>query len=107
MRIDEVLRGVECTRRAGGSAKATGVEYDSRRVGPGSLFVAMRGETTDGNRYIEKAIEAGATAVVTDSEGAFDETARKHPEIALAEVAHGRRALARVAANFFSQRGLV
>src|SRR6185437_13117614 len=102
MRIDEVLRGVECTRRAGGSAKVTGVEYDSRRVGPGSLFVAMRGETTDGNRYIEKAIEAGATAVVTDSEDAFDETARKHPEIALAEVAHGRRALARVAANFFS-----
>jgi UDP-N-acetylmuramoyl-L-alanyl-D-glutamate--2,6-diaminopimelate ligase len=102
MRVDEVLREVACVRRAGGNAEVSGVEYDSRRVGPGSLFVAMRGESTDGNRYIEKAVASGATAVVTDSAAAFDEAARKHPEIALAEVAHGRRALAEVAANFFS-----
>lgn len=102
MRIDEVLRGVECVRRRGGHAEVRGVEYDSRRVGPGSLFVAMRGETTDGNHYIEKAIKGGATAIVTDSEGAFHETVQKHPEIALAEVTHGRRALALAAANFFS-----
>ncbi|HEU4981339.1 MAG TPA: UDP-N-acetylmuramoyl-L-alanyl-D-glutamate--2,6-diaminopimelate ligase [Acidobacteriaceae bacterium] len=102
MRVDEVLREVACVRRAGGSAEVSGVEYDSRLVKPGSLFVAMRGESTDGNRYIEKAIEAGAAAVITDSATAFDEAARKHPEIALAEVAHGRRALAEVAANFFS-----
>ncbi len=102
MRVDEVLREVACVRRAGGNAEVTGVEYDSRRVGPGSLFVAMRGESTDGNRYIENAIPAGAAAVVTDSPAAFDETARKHPELALAEVAHGRRALAEAAAKFFS-----
>src|SRR4249919_1060937 len=43
------------------------VEYDSRRVTPGSLFVDMKGEATDGNRYIDKAIEMGAVAVVSDS----------------------------------------
>jgi UDP-N-acetylmuramoyl-L-alanyl-D-glutamate--2,6-diaminopimelate ligase len=102
MRVDEVLREVACVRRAGGNAEVSGVEYDSRRVGPGSLFVAMRGESTDGNRYIEKAVASGATAVVTDSVAAFDETARAHPELALAEVTHGRNALAEVAANFFS-----
>lgn len=102
MLFDQILREVACARRAGGNAEVTGVEYDSRRVRPESLFVAMRGESTDGNRYIEKAIEAGAAAVVTDSAAAFDEATRKHPEIALAEVAHGRRALAEVAANFFS-----
>jgi UDP-N-acetylmuramoyl-L-alanyl-D-glutamate--2,6-diaminopimelate ligase len=102
MRVDEVLRGVVCVRRAGGSAEITGVEYDSRRVGPGSLFVAMRGESTDGNRYISKAIEAGAAAVITDSAAAFDETARRHAEIALAQVDHGRNGLATAAANFFS-----
>ncbi|MGH9587734.1 MAG: UDP-N-acetylmuramoyl-L-alanyl-D-glutamate--2,6-diaminopimelate ligase [Acidobacteriaceae bacterium] len=102
MRIDEVLRGVQCVRRAGGSAQVKGIEYDSRRVGPGSLFVAMRGGTTDGSRYIEKAVEAGATAILTDSPEAFDETARKYSKLALAEVAHGRRAMALVSANFFS-----
>ncbi|MFZ0663693.1 MAG: UDP-N-acetylmuramoyl-L-alanyl-D-glutamate--2,6-diaminopimelate ligase [Acidobacteriaceae bacterium] len=101
MLSDEVLREVACVHRAGGSAEVTGVEYDSRRVGPGSLFVAMRGESTDGNRYISKAIEAGATAVITDSAAAFDEAARKHPGLALAQVEHGRQALASVSANFF------
>lgn len=101
MRADEVLREVGCVRRAGGDADVTGVEYDSRRVGPGSLFVAMRGETTDGNRYIARAVDAGAAAVVTDSGAAFDEAARQFPDIALCEVSHGRQALAAVAANFF------
>jgi UDP-N-acetylmuramoyl-L-alanyl-D-glutamate--2,6-diaminopimelate ligase len=102
MHIDEVLRQVECVRRAGGNAEVTGVEYDSRRVGPGSLFVAMQGGSVDGNQYIAKAIEAGAVAVITDSAAAFDEATQRFPQIAFAEVAHGRRALALAAANFFS-----
>lgn len=102
MRVDDVLRQVECVRRAGVSVEVKGVEYDSRRVGPGSLFVAMQGGSTDGNKYITKAIEAGAEAVITDSATGFDETARNFPQIALAEVRHGRKALALAAANFFS-----
>lgn len=101
MRIEDVLREVSSVRRAGPSADVSGVEYDSRRVGAGSLFVAMRGDSTDGNRYIEKAIAAGATAVITDSATAFDEAERKFPKVALAEVAHGRTALAGASANFF------
>jgi UDP-N-acetylmuramoyl-L-alanyl-D-glutamate--2,6-diaminopimelate ligase len=62
----------------------------------------MQGGSTDGNRYIARAIEAGAVAVITDSVRAFDETARQFPSVAVAEVAHGRRALAAAAANFFS-----
>jgi UDP-N-acetylmuramoyl-L-alanyl-D-glutamate--2,6-diaminopimelate ligase len=102
MHVDEVLRGVACARRAGGGAEITGVEYDSRRVGRGSLFVAMRGGTTDGNQYIRRAVEAGAAAVITDSAAAFDEARRRYPQFALREVAHGRKALALAAANFFS-----
>src|SRR5246127_3718739 len=102
MRIEDVLREVSYVRRAGANADVSGVEYDSRQVGPGSLFVAMRGESTDGNGYIEKAVAAGAAAVITDSAAAFDEAARKFPNIAVIEVAHGRAALAEVSANFFS-----
>lgn len=101
MRIEDVLREVSCVRRAGPSVDVSGVEYDSRRVGPGSLFVAMRGESTDGNRYAEKAIGEGAAAVITDSAQAFDDVAQKFPNIALVEVAHGRAALAAASANFF------
>ena len=101
MRVDVVLQEIARVRRAGPGTEVTGVEYDSRRVRPGSLFVAMQGGSTDGNKYIASAVKAGASAVITDSAAAFDEAARLYPQIALAEVVHGRRALAGAAANFF------
>ncbi len=88
-------------RRAGPSVDVTSIEYDSRRVASGSLFVAMQGGTTDGNRYISSAIERGALAIVTDSAMGFHDTVTRHPHMAVVEVAHGRRALAAIAANFF------
>lgn len=42
----------------------TGVDFDSRKIAPGNIFVAMKGETTDGHRYIPTAVEHGAAAVV-------------------------------------------
>ncbi len=39
---------------------------------PGSVFVAMKGGSTDGNRYVDKAIAAGALGIVTDSAPTFD-----------------------------------
>ncbi len=75
------------------------VEYDSRAVRQGSLFVAMRGETTDGNRYVRQALDAGAAAIVTDSRETFAfADARKVPAVLVAD---GRRALAAVSANFY------
>src|SRR5246127_1429583 len=101
LRLTDALRNVDVLRRIGEDVAVTGVEYDSRRVAPGSLFVAMRGETTDGNRYIEQALARGAAAIVTDSAAAYDATADGPLEVALAEVPHGRRALATLAANVF------
>ncbi len=101
LRLTDALRDIDVLRCIGDDKTVTGVEYDSRRVQPGSLFVAMRGETTDGNRYIEQAVARGAAAVVTDSAAAYDATANGPLEVALAEVPHGRRALAVIAANVF------
>ncbi len=42
----------------------TGIEYDSRRVTPGNLFVAIKGEKSDGHLYIPQALKRGAAAVV-------------------------------------------
>ena len=78
-----------------------GVQYDSRRVSAGDIFVAMRGGTTDGNQYIDSAIRKGAAAVVTDSPEMFAELCKRRPELALALVEHGRRALAEISAEMF------
>jgi UDP-N-acetylmuramoyl-L-alanyl-D-glutamate--2,6-diaminopimelate ligase len=99
--LDSVLRGVDFIRRAGPNPAITSVEYDSRRAHDGSLFVAFRGGTTDGNRYIPHAAAQGARAIVTDSAEGFA-AATAYPAIAAIQVAHGRPALAAVAANFFA-----
>jgi UDP-N-acetylmuramoyl-L-alanyl-D-glutamate--2,6-diaminopimelate ligase len=93
MNFLELLEGVEIIAQSG-NPSITGVEYDSRRVRPGYVFVAMQGETSDGNRFIDQAIAAGAAAVVTDSD-------RESPGVAWARVLHGRRALAGLSANFY------
>jgi UDP-N-acetylmuramoyl-tripeptide--D-alanyl-D-alanine ligase len=42
----------------------TGVTFDSREVGPGDFFVAMKGEATDGHRFLDGAFANGATAAL-------------------------------------------
>ncbi len=81
--------------------QVSGVEYDSRRVGPGTIFVAMRGETTDGNTYIDAAVKQGAAAIVTDSREAFAAVQAKYPRLPIVQVERGRRALAAISANLF------
>lgn len=97
MTFQQLLDGAEVLARSG-DADVSSVEYDSRRVKPGTVFVAMRGESSDGNRFIDQAIRAGAVAVVTDS---AEEKPR--PGAAWAVAVHGRRALARVSANFYKK----
>jgi UDP-N-acetylmuramoyl-L-alanyl-D-glutamate--2,6-diaminopimelate ligase len=99
MTFQQLLDGAEILSRSGnapGNPPVSGVEYDSRRVRPGAVFVAMKGEASDGNRFIDQAIAAGAVAIVTDSAA---ETPR--PGVAWAQVPSGRRALARLCANFY------
>ncbi|MBB5351947.1 UDP-N-acetylmuramoyl-L-alanyl-D-glutamate--2,6-diaminopimelate ligase [Haloferula luteola] len=47
--------------------EVTSVTADSRTAGPGSIFVAIRGQEVDGRRFIDDALRKGAVAVVTDS----------------------------------------
>ncbi len=101
MTFQQLLDGAELLSQSGnstGNPPVTGVDYDSRRVRPGTVFVAMKGESSDGNRFIDQAIAAGAVAIVTDSA-----TEPPRPGIAWAQVPHGRRALARLSANFYKR----
>jgi UDP-N-acetylmuramoyl-L-alanyl-D-glutamate--2,6-diaminopimelate ligase len=93
----QLLDGAEVLAQSGNAA-VTGLEYDSRRVKPGNVFVAMKGESSDGNQFIDKAIANGAIGVVSDS---AKESTREN--VAWAQVVHGRRALARLSANFYKR----
>ncbi len=102
MNWSDLIAEVAALGAAGESyAAIAGVEYDSRRVKPGAVFVAMKGGTTDGNKYVDKAIAAGALGVVTDSAQTFDHLLVFQPGFPVLEVEHGRRALAQAAAAFF------
>lgn len=95
MTFEHLLEGAEFLS-VSGNPDVSSVEYDSRRVKPGCAFVAMRGESSDGNRFIDQVIQAGAVAIITDSP---QENPREG--VAWAVVPHGRRALARVSQNFY------
>jgi UDP-N-acetylmuramoyl-L-alanyl-D-glutamate--2,6-diaminopimelate ligase len=102
MNWNHLIAEITAVGCAGSSAASiTGIEYDSRRVKPGTVFVAMKGGSTDGNRYIEKAIAAGALAIITDSAQTFDHLTVYQPGLPVLHVEHGRRALAEASAAFF------
>ena len=54
--------------RGDASTCVRGVRHDSRAIEPGELFVAIRGESADGARFVEAAIARGASAVLADRE---------------------------------------
>src|SRR5215475_1976157 len=97
MNFLQLLHGAEVLAQSG-NPNISGLEYDSRQIKPGDAFVAMRGDTSDGNKFIDKAIAQGAVAIVSDSAAE-----RQRDGVAWAQVPHGRRALARLSANFYKR----
>jgi len=47
-----------------GDFQANGVAFDSREIGPGDLFIALKGESTDGHRFLERAFASGAAGAI-------------------------------------------
>ena len=47
--------------------EVTDLQIDSRKVKPGSCFIALKGTKTNGQEYIETAVENGATAIICDT----------------------------------------
>lgn len=101
MNWNDVLREVETVEATEAPVAVEGVQYDSRRVQQGDLFVAMQGGSTDGNRFIEAAISQGAAAILTDSQEAYEKLRREYQGLSAAWVEHGRRALAEASSIIF------
>ena len=95
MRLSELLHRSGLEADPGTDPEVTSVEYDSRRCGPGSLFVAVPGFHVDGHRFAADALRAGAVAVVAESVPA-PMVPRGTPFV---HVADSRRALSALAAT--------
>jgi len=89
---------------AGQPGPAAAVSYDSRRVVPGALFVAVPGFETDGHRYLDDALRRGANVLVVqaDRESLWAPLASR-TGVAIVAVPDTRRALAQVAAAFYGE----
>jgi len=77
--------------------EVAGIAFDSRRVLPGMVFVAIRGRNSDGYEHIGAAVDRGACAIVAERNGFVSRRAAK------VKVADARLAMARAAAVFYGR----
>jgi len=77
------------------------IQYDSRKVGHGDLFVAISGTAVDGHAFVESAIAGGAVAVVMQRDEALPDPFFMHAGVIKIVVPDSRKALARMSANFY------
>ncbi len=67
MKLSELLKSVNVLQVAGSTeAEVMGVNIDSRKIGKGHLFVAIKGTQTDGHQFITKAVAQGAAAILCE-----------------------------------------
>ena len=99
MKLEKLLAGAEVGKIVGpADIEILSVAYDSRKVVPGAIFFALRGEKLEGVKFVEDAVRRGAIAVATE-----DANQVSRNNITLVELLPGseRRGLARAAANFY------
>jgi len=95
--LKDILFGVSLTAVSGTTnCSVNAVCFDSRKVQMDDVFVAIKGTITDGHKYIKKAIELGAKAIICE----------KLPndlvnEVTYVEVDNGNKALAIMASNYY------
>lgn len=95
--LSEILNGVPATELQGADdIQISAIVFDSRRVVPGCLFVAVRGTVVDGHDYIAQAIKDGAAAIICE-----DLPGHTAGEVAYIMVADSAVALGQMAANFY------
>ena len=99
MVLQDVLYKVPIRTVAGSTAvEITDIQLDSRKVKPGTAFIAVKGAAADGHQFIEKAIENGATVVVCEEwPSALNET------VVYIQVENSAAAAGYMAGNFFGR----
>lgn len=93
MKLTKLISDIDTKITGNAEIEISGIAYDSRKVKPGYLFVAIKGFQTDGHKYIESAVKNGAVAVIGEEEVSCPCTYIK--------TENSRKALAVVGAAFY------
>lgn len=100
MKLSELSELLPGSQRFGDDVEITSLAYDSRGVAPGCLFVALRGQQSDGHDFIAQAANSGAVAIVIDSLHAGWYSDRGLPALAVPDT---RAALPSLSAAFYGE----
>lgn len=96
MKLETLLQSVETLAVSGAiDVDVGGIDYDSRRVEPGHLFVAVRGHQDDGGNYVSDALSGGATVIVSENDPNLG------AGVTHVKVTCARRAMAELASAFY------
>ncbi|MDX1386289.1 MAG: UDP-N-acetylmuramoyl-L-alanyl-D-glutamate--2,6-diaminopimelate ligase [bacterium] len=96
MKLTELIQHLPfLDKRHFSEQEITGISFDSRKVEPGNLFVAIPGTLTDGHQFIPQALEKGAVTLVVEQDTAIPNN------IPLFRVENTRKALSRLAAFWY------
>ena len=96
MKLENVVKGIHNVDFTGDmNVDIKSIEYDSRKVNPGSLFIAVNGLKTDGNLFVSDARGKGAVAIITEERNVKTSL----PVIFVPDI---RKAMAIVSDNFYS-----
>lgn len=93
MKLSDLIKNLDAKISGSQDVEITGIAYDSRKVKPGNLFLAIKGYETDGHKYIDSAIKNGAVAVLGEND--------VECECTYVKVADSRRAMAVCGAEYF------
>jgi len=97
VRLADLARGAGAVLDGDGDVEISGIVYDSRRVGPGDLFVAVQGIHVDGHDYVTEAAAQGAAAI------ALERDVKVPAGVPVLRMPSTRIGLAELSAEFFGR----
>ena len=105
MLLSELLNKIKVIQVVGNppAREVYGVEYDSRKVVNGSIFVAIKGFNTDGHLYIQDALNKKAVAIVLENNDSIPDSLVNHFNAVKILVNDGRQALAELSNAFYDE----
>ena len=94
--LKDIIYGIDLDSIKGSTnLNIKSIEFDSRKVKEGSLFIAIKGENIDGHAFIDKAIENGACAVI------YSDYNFKEVKVTCIKTSNTRKSLSIIASNFY------
>lgn len=95
--LKDILYGISVEAVIGSTVKEiNAIDFDSRKIGPGSLFVAQKGLNFDGHDFVDSAVAQGAEAILCEELPALPKAG-----VTYVQSKDTHRALAQAAANFY------